>query len=91
MPKAYSYLRFSTPEQGRGDSYRRQMELANKFAALNDLDLDEELKFQDYGMSAFQGRNARIGALRQFIDRVDDGVIEKGSYLLVESLDRISE
>jgi DNA invertase Pin-like site-specific DNA recombinase len=25
-PKAYSYIRFSTPEQEKGDSLRRQME-----------------------------------------------------------------
>jgi hypothetical protein len=25
--KAYSYVRFSTPEQAQGDSYRRQTEL----------------------------------------------------------------
>lgn len=31
-PKAYSYLRFSTPDQMRGDSFRRQTELAREYA-----------------------------------------------------------
>ena len=30
--KAYSYLRFSTPEQQKGDSKRRQVELARRYA-----------------------------------------------------------
>jgi hypothetical protein len=31
-PKAYSYLRFSTPEQRKGDSFRRQWEKAKAYA-----------------------------------------------------------
>ena len=31
-PKAYSYLRFSTPEQQQGDSKRRQLDLARHYA-----------------------------------------------------------
>jgi len=90
MPKAYSYLRFSSPEQGKGDSFRRQVELARNYAALNGLDLDEGLQFHDYGISAFNGRNAKIGALRHFLDQVEIGNVQKGSYLLVESLDRLT-
>jgi DNA invertase Pin-like site-specific DNA recombinase len=30
---AYSYLRFSTPEQAAGDSRRRQIAMAEKYAA----------------------------------------------------------
>ena len=30
--KAYSYLRFSTAEQAKGDSHRRQSELAVRYA-----------------------------------------------------------
>jgi DNA invertase Pin-like site-specific DNA recombinase len=90
MIKAYSYLRFSTPEQGKGDSFRRQAELARNYAALNDLELDEEMQFHDYGISAFHGRNAKIGALKNFLYQVEIGSIEQNSYLLVESLDRIS-
>ena len=90
MPKAYSYLRFSTPEQAQGDSYRRQTVLAEAYAQQHGLELDTSLRFTDEGISAFKGKNAATGALRKFMRAVEDGDIEEGSYLLVESLDRIS-
>lgn len=88
-PKAYSYLRFSTPEQDKGDSKRRQEELAVAYAARHGLDLDTRTFF-DRGVSAFRGDNARTGALREFRNAVEQGIIEPGSYLLVESLDRLT-
>ncbi|CAA0110550.1 Uncharacterised protein [Starkeya nomas] len=90
QPKAYSYVRFSTPEQGKGDSYRRQTESSRTFALGRGLELDETLTFQDLGVSAYRGRNAVEGALGSFIDAVDSGRIARGSFLLVESLDRLS-
>lgn len=89
MPKAYSYLRFSTPEQSRGDSFGRQADAAKAYAERHGLVLDES-SFEDLGVSAFRGRNSDIGELGRFLEAVRDGVVEKGSYLLVESLDRIS-
>lgn len=89
-PKAYSYLRFSTAEQGRGDSYRRQLELAENYCRQKGLDLDRTTTFEDLGVSAFSGKNRRKGALRLFLDAVEDEIIPAGSYLLVESLDRVS-
>jgi DNA invertase Pin-like site-specific DNA recombinase len=89
-PIAYSYLRFSTPEQMRGDSFRRQSALAKEYAARHGLKLDETLTFQDLGVSAFHGRNAEAGHLGDFLGAVRSGVVAQGSYLLVESLDRIS-
>jgi DNA invertase Pin-like site-specific DNA recombinase len=88
-PKAYSYLRFSTPEQMKGDSHRRQTALAARYAATHGLELDEST-FQDLGVSAFKGDNAATGALRQFRNAVEDGLIPQGSFLLVESLDRLT-
>jgi DNA invertase Pin-like site-specific DNA recombinase len=41
-------------------------------------------------MSAYRGRNAEVGALGTFLEAVKDKVIPQGSYLLVESLDRVS-
>jgi DNA invertase Pin-like site-specific DNA recombinase len=90
MPKAYSYLRFSTPEQSKGDSSRRQTALAQEYAAKHGLNLDDKLSFQDEGISAFRGKNAETGRLGDFLAAVRAGVVERGSYLLVESLDRIS-
>jgi DNA invertase Pin-like site-specific DNA recombinase len=88
--KAYSYLRFSTPEQAKGDSMRRQTALADQYAALHGLELDAALTFRDLGISAFRGNNARTGALGAFLRAIDDGFVSEGSYLLVESLDRVS-
>lgn len=89
-PKAYSYVRFSTPEQAKGDSLRRQTELARDYAAKHGLDLDGELTFQDLGVSAFRGRNAQTGALGAFLEAVRNGTVIVGSYLIVEALDRVS-
>lgn len=88
-PRAFSYLRFSTPEQQRGDSFRRQRQLAQDYADKNGLTLDER-SFEDLGVSAFRGANVETGRLGEFVEAVKTGAIPKGSYLLVESLDRIS-
>jgi DNA invertase Pin-like site-specific DNA recombinase len=40
---AFSYLRFSTPEQASGDSRRRQLAMAEKYAAAHHLRLDQNL------------------------------------------------
>jgi DNA invertase Pin-like site-specific DNA recombinase len=86
---AYSYVRFSTPEQKKGDSYRRQTEKASAYCSRRGWTLDESLK-ADLGVSAWKGRNALVGGLREFLDRVDSGEVKPGSALIVESVDRIS-
>ena len=91
MTRAYSYLRFSTPEQMQGDSFRRQSALAQTYAQKHGLDLDTSLNFHDLGMSAYYGKNLGAeGQLGNFIQAVKSGLVPQGSYLLVESLDRIS-
>jgi DNA invertase Pin-like site-specific DNA recombinase len=88
--RAYSYVRFSTPEQAKGHSLQRQTEAAQAWAAANGVTLDDELSFQDKGVSGFTGANLETGALGVFLERVKDGTIPPGSWLLVENLDRIS-
>lgn len=88
-PLAYSYVRFSTPEQAKGNSQRRQLEAAEQYAAKNGLELSRE-NFRDLGVSAWQGTNVATGALGAFLSAVRQGDIVPGSYLLVESLDRVS-
>ncbi len=88
-PKAYSYTRLSTQVQLSGDGVRRQLETARAYAAANGLGLDES-SYKDLGISAFDRSNIRKGALAAFIVAVEEGKVRKGSYLLVESLDRIS-
>lgn len=89
-PKAYSYIRFSSAPQEKGDSVRRQREKSERYATAHDLDLDDSLNLRDLGLSAFDGSNIEKGALGAFLLMVKDGKIAKGSYLLVESLDRMS-
>jgi DNA invertase Pin-like site-specific DNA recombinase len=89
-PKAYSYVRFSTPAQAEGDSERRQTEAATAYARKRGLELDAELTFADLGVSAFHNANAKTGALGAFLEAVKDGTVAKGSYLLVENLDRLT-
>jgi DNA invertase Pin-like site-specific DNA recombinase len=87
---AYSYLRFSSPEQMKGDSLRRQTEESAKYAEEYGLTIDRTLKLQDLGISAFRGKNANEGALAAFLEAIKSGRVAPGSTLLVESLDRLS-
>lgn len=89
-PRAYSYLRFSSPEQIKGGSLERQTRMAHEYARTHGLELDVELSYQDLGISAYRGKNVEAGALGQFLEAVRSGVVPRGSFLLVESLDRIS-
>lgn len=89
--KCYSYLRFSTPEQENGDSIRRQTAAADKWAAEHGYVLDDALRMEDRGLSAYHGKHiTEDGALGKFLEAVKAGMVPKGSILLVESLDRLS-
>lgn len=87
--KAISYVRFSTKEQSKGDSYRRQSEATAEYCARKGITLLEDEYF-DSGISAFKGKNEDEGALSEIIDRSKRGIYPKGTILIVESLDRIS-
>jgi len=87
---AYSYVRFSSAEQAKGDGLRRQTERRDTYVAKHGLTLDTTLSLRDLGVSAFKGANASKGALSAFLAAVKHGKVKAGSLLLVESLDRIS-
>jgi len=89
-PLAFSYVRFSTPEQSQGDSYRRQATMAADYAAAHGMTLDRSLNLFDLGVSAYRGRNVAQGALATFKKAVEDGRVPQGSVLLIENLDRLS-
>ncbi|NEU12476.1 recombinase family protein [Methylobacterium sp. BTF04] len=88
MALAYSYIRMSRPEQMRGDSLRRQVDAANAWAKARGVLIDESIR--DNGVSAYRGKNHTEGALGAFLKLVTDGVVKPGSFLVVESLDRLS-
>ena len=89
-PKAYSYVRMSTDLQLKGDSLRRQREASRKYAEKRGLELVEDFDLHDIGVSAFSGKNIASGRFGAFLTAVREGKIAQGSYLLVESFDRMS-
>lgn len=89
MPTAYSYIRFSSEKQQLGDSLRRQVEQAEKYAQRQGLTLDHS-SYRDLGISAFKGRNASEGKLGTFLQAVERGLILRDSTLLIEDFDRLS-
>jgi DNA invertase Pin-like site-specific DNA recombinase len=91
MPRAYSYQRFSSLKQRKGDSIRRQTEARDRYLADHpDLVLDTELRTTDAGVSGFRGKNRQAGtALTAFLKAIEDGQVEPGSVLIIENLDRL--
>jgi DNA invertase Pin-like site-specific DNA recombinase len=89
-PLAYSYVRMSTDIQLKGHSKQRQLEISQEYAKAHGLKLADESRLEDIGVSAFKGANIKDGALGQFLAAAENGKVPKGSYLLVESLDRVS-
>ena len=87
---AYLYIRYSTDEQGSGDSARRQLALGTEYAAKNGLLLPKEHILEDFGISAFRGANIKTGKLGQFMKMLAGGEIKPGTRLLVEDIDRLS-
>src|SRR5690242_20451651 len=89
MSKGSSYLRFSKPPQGLGDSKRRQLDGTAKWAAEVGVELVDH--YSDLGISAFRGQNRRDTAdLARFLELVRLGKIERGHWLFIECLDRLS-
>jgi DNA invertase Pin-like site-specific DNA recombinase len=92
-PVAYSYLRFSSLEQAKGDSLRRQKERRDVWLSRNRATLDTALRLEDAGVSAMTGKhreNPDRHALARFLQLIQSGRVPRGSYLLIENLDRLS-
>ena len=89
MPLAYSYIRFSSKKQELGASLKRQLEMAQTYAAEHQLPLDDH-SYRDLGVSARKGKNKTDGKLGMFLSALEKGSIKPGSYLLIEALDRLS-
>src|SRR5262249_29374822 len=92
-PLAYQYLRYSDDSQADGDSVRRQNEARDSWLREHPhVRLDTSMKFEDRGVSAFRDKllSDPNSGLSDFFSKVHTGRICKGSYLLVENLDRLS-
>jgi DNA invertase Pin-like site-specific DNA recombinase len=93
MEIAYSYIRFSYKEQEKGSTIQRQIEARDAWLKVHpDVRFDDTLK-ADEAASAFRGKhreNPDRNALAAFLDQVERGRVPRGSYLIVESLDRLT-
>src|SRR5689334_8961723 len=90
MRTAFSYIRFSSIEQRKGDSLDRQLERSLAWCQRNNCTLDDSLRFRDLGVSAFKSKNMEEGRLGAFLQEVREGRVPRGSVLIVENLDRLS-
>jgi DNA invertase Pin-like site-specific DNA recombinase len=88
--RAYSYIRFSHPKQAEGGSLERQLRLTAAYCQRRGLVLDESLTLRDLGVSAFRSDNVRDGALAGFLEACRTKRVPRGSYLILENLDRLS-
>lgn len=89
--RAYYYGRFSQGKQAKGTSFDRQLELPQGWCKRKRIPLDETLSYFDKGRSGYHGHHRRKGAgLALFLAACEAGRVKPGSYLLVESLDRLS-
>lgn len=87
MKTAYSFIRFSKPQQAKGDSIRRQRE-GQAWAEKHGYTLVELEPMK--GRSAWKGKQRATGPLADLVKLAEAGRLAKGSVLLVESLDRLT-
>src|SRR5713226_921248 len=71
MSIAYSYIRFSHPDQRRGNSLRRQLGRSRRYAEAKGLSLDDTI--QDLARSAFHNRHTVTGNLGGFLALAREG------------------
>lgn len=83
-----SYGRFSTDDQKTGDSRRRQDGYAEAWVKAKGWVVHERV--WDEGISAFNQLNVTHGELGKLLKRAEAGKYPRGTYMLVEELDRIS-
>ena len=86
---AFSYTRFSTLKQKQGDSGRRQIESARKYAAERGYILDESMRLTAANPPGQVGISAK-GLWMNSLKRIESKTIPRGSILIVESPDRVS-
>ncbi|AGP80804.1 site-specific recombinase [Alteromonas mediterranea MED64] len=91
--KAYLYSRVSRASQATdGMGIERQVESSLKFLAMHpEYEVDHSTFIQDSGVSAYSGDNISDSAgLGGFLRAVRDGLVERGSLLVIEAPDRLT-
>jgi len=84
----HSFIRCSTPEQALKTTERRQVEKGRRYASENDWNFSD--RYRALGISAFRGKQRRVGGLKVFFDEVAAAVIAKKDGIYVENFDRLS-
>lgn len=90
---AFSYLRWSSAKQRKGRSQARQMRASEQWCKRNGVQLDKSQVLIDDAASGFTGEhrsNPDRYALARFLQQVREKKIPRGSYLIVENLDRLT-
>ena len=96
---AFIYARFSSIEQGKGTSLKRQLESARDFIKLHsdwdypltDPQRQRERDYTDQGKSAYAGTHREAGgALYELERKAAAGHFANGAILVVENLDRLT-
>lgn len=88
MPKAISYIRFSSEKQAKGSSLERQQTMLAQWLESNPEYVLSDLRFQDLGVSGFTGAHLENG-FGQLLAAVENGSIEPGDVVLIEAIDRV--
>ncbi|MEA2117927.1 recombinase family protein [Halovibrio sp. HP20-50] len=88
MPTAYAYVRYSSAIQADGDSIERQTTPLALFTKRFGVEIAQT--FIDEGVSSFKGDNIKRGRFRDILEMIESGEIRPGSFLVIESIDRIS-
>lgn len=87
-PVGYAYVRYSTIAQAAGESVDRQISPLKQFTDEVGVQIMEIII--DEGVSSYKGKNVNKGKFKEILSRIESGVIRKGDYIVVESIDRIT-
>ncbi|RZG16721.1 recombinase family protein [Pseudoalteromonas sp. CO342X] len=93
MRKAYLYQRFSSAAQINNSSEDRQLELQMEWLERNSDRAELAKSIFDEALSASKGEvgeHVAKGKLGNFLKALEDGKIERGSFLLIENISRLT-
>lgn len=88
MPKAISYIRFSSSRQGAGSTTERQKAMIHEWLTQHPEVELSSLSEQDLGRSGYKGEHLNHG-LGRILTAIEEGKIASGDFILVEAIDRI--
>ena len=87
MPRAISYIRFSSGKQAKGSSEWRQDAKVKEWLNQHPHYETSDLSFEDLGKSGWKGKHIE-GGMGELLAAVEAGFIRSGDCILIEALDR---